>query len=132
MEDAPGATTSSGDVYVFNVSSEALDLSLNGAPIRAGTIPGWSLSAKSRYQPGSRPVPRVLHASDGPGNFFNGVNQLFLSRIDGVYVAQIGIDGRQLPSNQELLLFISLNQWQLVNQYGVQVSTGTVRSASDI
>jgi len=128
MEDALGSLPA-GNVYVFNVFSEDLVLGINGLQISAGTIPGWSQSGNTRYQPSGAAVPRVLNASDGPGNFFNGVNQLTLEWIDGLFVAQIKVDGAQFPLNQDLLVFVSRNQWQMVNQFGALVGNGPVFAA---
>jgi len=125
MEDALGSIAA-GNVYVFNIYSEDLNLSVNGLPISVGTIPGWSQSGNSRYQPSSGTVPRVVNASDGPGNFFNGNNMLALNWLDGLFMAAIKVDGGQCPLNQDLLVFVSRNQWQMVNQFGVLVADGQV------
>lgn len=125
MEDALSSIPA-GNVYVFNVYSEDLNLSVNGLQISVGAIPGWSQSGNTRYQPGSAAVPRVLNASDGPGNFFNGNNMLALVWLDGLFMAQIKVDGSQFPLNQDLLVFVSRNQWQLVNQFGTLVGNGQV------
>jgi hypothetical protein len=119
-----------GNVYVSNVNSESLDLSVNGMRTSGGTIPGWAQSGTSKYQPGIQAVPRVLNASDGAGKFFNGNNNLALNWIDGMFFASIQIDGSQLPLNQDLLLFVTRNKWQLVNQYAFQIGSGDVTSMS--
>jgi hypothetical protein len=123
------SNTAAGNVYVFNVTSQDLNLSTNGAPITGGTIAAWTMSGADKYQPNVVPVPRKLNASDGPGNFFNGTNSLNLNWIDGLYIALVKIDGAMLPLNQDLLLFVERNQWQLVNQYAVQVASGDVTQA---
>lgn len=120
------SNTAAGNVHVMNLTSEDLNLSTNGMQIRAGTIPGWNRP----YQPAMQPVPRTLNASDGPGKFFNGNNSLMLSWMDGLYFASIRIDGSQLPLNQDLILVITRNAWQLVNQYAVQVASGEVNPMS--
>ncbi|HKR24924.1 MAG TPA: hypothetical protein VJS15_06660 [Allosphingosinicella sp.] len=129
MTENLNAGTFVGNVYVFNLTSQDLNLSTNGAPIAGGTIPGWAQSG-SRYQPSSQAVPRKLNASDGPSNFFNGGNSLSLNWIDGLYFAYVNIDGTQLPLNQDILLIIERNQWQLVNQYAVEVARGDVTPAA--
>lgn len=128
MTENLNAGAAAGIVYVFNLTSQDLNLSTNGAPISGGTIPGWA-QAGSKYQPSSQAVPRKLNASDGPGNFFNGINSLSLNWIDGLYFAYVKIDGTQLPLNQDLLLIVERNQWQLVNQYAVEVANGDVTPA---
>ena len=128
MAENLGAGAGAGNVYVFNLTSEDLNLSTNGAPTAGGTIPGWG-QGSSQYQPSLQPVPRKLNASDGPGNFFNGANSLSLNWIDGLYFAYVRIDGSQLPLNQDLLLLVERNQWQLVNQYAVTVASGDVTPA---
>lgn len=115
-----------GSVYVMNLTSQDLNLSTNGMPIRVGTISGWN----PPYQPAMQAVPRTLNASDGPGNFFNGNNSLMLQWLDGLYFASIRIDGSQLPLNQDLILVITFNAWQLVNQFAVQVASGDVNPMS--
>jgi len=115
-----------GNVYVFNVNGEDMNLSTNGLSTNGGTIPPWSQSGGNRYQPGGQAVPRTLNASDGPGKFFNGRNALGINWPDGLYGAQVQIDGSQFPLNQDLILFITRNSWQLVNQYAVQVASGQV------
>ncbi|MGO4717411.1 hypothetical protein [Bradyrhizobium sp. 2TAF24] len=117
----------SGNVYVFNVCSQTLVLSINGMQISAGQIPDWlSNAGNSKYRPNVVAVPRTLNASDGPGKFFNGRNGLMISWLDGAFAALITIDGSGLPLNQDLLLFINRTNWQLVNQFGIQVSSGAV------
>ena len=116
-----------GNVYVLNVSSQDLALSLNGAPTSGGTIAGWSQSGAGKYQPNVQAVPRVLNASEGPSNFFNGNNSLSLQWIDGLFMAQVSIDGSVLPLNQDVLLFVERNAWQLVNQFSVQIASGSVQ-----
>ena len=120
-----------GSVYVFNVYSETLTLSTNGMNVRAGEIPGWFTNAAPKYRPNAVAVPRTLNASDGPGKFFNGRNSLTLSWADGLFGAQVQIDGSQFPLFQDLLLFIDKNTWRLVNQYGIEVESGPVLSVGD-
>jgi hypothetical protein len=115
-----------GSVYVFNVNSEDMSLGINGVSTSGGTIPAWSRSGGNQYQPASQAVPRTLNASDGPGKFFNGRNALAISWPDGLYGAQVQIDGGQFPLNLDLILFVTRNSWQLVNQYAVQVASGQV------
>jgi hypothetical protein len=117
---------SAGSVYVFNVASQDLNLSTNGAPTSGGTIPAWGMSGGSKYQPSGQAVPRMLNASDGPGNFFNGTNSLALQWPEGLSLASVNIDASEFPLNQDLLLIVERNQWQLVNQYAVQVTSGEV------
>ncbi|MEW6642675.1 MAG: hypothetical protein AB1586_19375 [Pseudomonadota bacterium] len=120
-----------GSVYVFNVDSQQLTLSTNGLQIAAGTIPDWATeSGRLRYRPNGVAVPRTLNASDGPGKFFNGRNNLFIAWLDGVFVATVAIDGNAFPLNQDLLLFINRSNWELVSQFGGQVSTGQVTSVN--
>lgn len=116
-----------GNVYVLNITGENLELSLNGAPA-GGAISGWSSAPADRYRPNVAAVPRTLNASDGPGKFCNGNNQLMLSRVDGMYSASVRIDGNSMPLNQDLLLLVERNSWQLVSAYGVAVANGEVSS----
>jgi hypothetical protein len=125
-EDMPGS------VYVFNVTNQDLSLNLNGMPTAGGGIAGWSQSGAGKYQPSAQAVPRTLNASDGPGKFFNGNNSLSLQWPDGVFMAQVSIDGGALPLNQDLLLFVERNAWQLVNQLAVQVASGTVQGGWEL
>lgn len=120
------SNAAAGNVHVMNLTSQDLNLSTNGMQIRAGTISGWS----PPYQPAMQAVPRTLNASDGPGKFFNGNNSLTLSWLDGLFFASIRIDGSQLPLNQDLILVITRNAWQLVSQFAVQVASGEVTPMS--
>ena len=119
-----------GNVYVFNVGSQDLNLSVNGKGIDSGTISGWTPSGTAKYQPSVAAVPRTLNASDGRGKFFNGSNALSLEWLDGRFLAQVRIDGSVLPLNQDVLLFIEKNKWQLVNQFAVEVASGDVYPAA--
>lgn len=122
-----------GNVSVFNVYSVSMTLFLNGMPIAAGDIPDWTANGGGqRYRPNAAVVPRTLNASDSPGKFFNGNNSVTLEWMGGQSVAQIPIDGSMLPLNQDLLLFVTLNVWQLVNEFGVQISTGNVFEAGQL
>ncbi|MCH7861654.1 hypothetical protein ACQKOH_12660 [Sphingomonas sp. NPDC092331] len=120
------ANTAAGNVYVFNMTSQDLNLSANGLSTAGGTIAGWSQSGAGMYQPRSQAVPRRLNASESPGCFFNGTNSLALMWIDGLYFATVRIDGRMFPLNQDLILLITQNKWHLVNQYAVEVAEGDV------
>ncbi len=117
-----------GNVYVLNITSEDLELSLNGGPA-GGVIPGWSSAPADRYRPNAAAVPRTRNASDGPGKFWNGNNQLMLNRLDGMYVASVRIDGNSMPLDQDLLLLVERNQWQMVSAFGVAVANGDVSSS---
>ncbi|MBN8812309.1 MULTISPECIES: hypothetical protein [unclassified Sphingomonas] len=128
MVEAPNAAA--GNVYVMNLTSQDLNLSINGLGTSGGTIPGWGQSGSNRYQPGMQAVPRTLNASDGPGKFFNGNNSLALFWIDGLFFAAVRIDGSQIPLNQDLVLVVERNKWQLVNQYAVLVASGDVSPMS--
>lgn len=117
-----------GNVYVINVTGGDLQLILNGGP--AGrTIPGWSSGPADRYRPNSAAVPRTLDASDSPGKFWNGTNEVLLRQLDATYRASIPIVGAENPLNQDLLLLVERNKWQLVNGYGLAVASGDVDSA---
>lgn len=117
-----------GNVYVINVGSQDLGLNLNGGST-GGAIPGWSSGPADRYRPNVAAVPRTLNASDGPGKFCNGNNQVLLRQMDGMYQASVPIDGNSIPLNQDLLLLVERNQWQLVNAYGSTVASGEVQGS---
>ncbi len=119
--------TAAGSVYVFNVFSQALTVSLNGREISGGTIPEWSVNTdKVSVPPNTVAVPRVLNASDAPGKFFNGKNAVTLNWLDGLFAAFVPIDGTTMPLNQDALLLIERNTWQLVNQFGTEIARGDV------
>jgi hypothetical protein len=111
-----------GKVYVFNFTGEDLSLSVNGMMAPCGRIAGWSAG----YRPNSGAVPRTLNMGDGDGAFSNGANQLTLVGMGRSSTAQIGIDGNSLPLNQDLVLLVQGNQWQLVSQSGENVASGPV------
>jgi hypothetical protein len=123
--------TAIGSVYVFNVCSETLALGTNGMAVGGGEIPGWFANAAPKYRPNSVAVPRTLNASDGPGKFFNGRNSLTISWADGLFAAQVRIDGRVFPMIEDLLLFIDKNTWRLLNGYGIEVESGAVMGVGD-
>lgn len=120
------SNAAAGNVHVMNLTSQALSLSTNGMQISTGPIQGWNPS----YQPAMRAVPRTLNASDSPGKFFNGNNSLALYWMDGLFFASIRIDGNQFPLNQDLILIVTRNAWQLVNQFAVQIASGDVTPMS--
>lgn len=126
------ANTAPGNVYVFNVTSQDLNLSTNGGATGGGTIPAWTQSGDKKYQPNVQAVGRKLNPSEGQGYFFNGTNSLSLAWLDGLYFASVKIDGGMFPLNQDLLLFVERNRWQLVDQYAVQVATGDVTPAQQV
>lgn len=128
MEEKVNSNAATGNVYMFNVGNSDLQVIANGMAA-GGIIAGWSMTGSNKYQPQGQAVPRTLNASDSPGKFFNGTNSVTLQTDFGASRAQVGIDGGQIPLNQDLLLFIQLNQWALVNQSGVQVEAGPVTSS---
>lgn len=120
--------TAAGNIYVFNVYSQTLSLSTNGAPISAGDISGWpSNTDKTPYRPFGAAVPRVLNASDGQGKFFNGTNLVSILWLDGLFGASIKISG---ALNQDMLLFIDRDSWRLVDQFGGDINSGSILPAS--
>jgi hypothetical protein len=121
-----------GSVYVFNVFNETLTLSTNGNTVQAGDIPGWSDGATDKYRPNGIAVPRTLNATEGPGHFFNGTNQLTIQWVDGLFFAVVPLNGAAYPLIQDLLLFIDRTKWRLVNQYGSEVESGQVISATSL
>ena len=123
--------TAIGSVYVFNVCSETLTLGTNGMTVGAGEIPGWFTNAVPKYRPNGVAVARTLDSSDGPGKFFNGRNSLTVSWADGLFAAQVLIDGRIFPMIEDLLLFIDKNTWRLLNGYGTEVGCGAVMGVGD-
>lgn len=124
--------TAAGNVYVFNVFSQDLTLATNGLSVAGGIIPAWTMSGTDKYQPNVQPVPRKLNASDGPGNFFNGTNALSINWLDGLFIASVPINGAAFPMNEDILLFIERNKWQLVSQFGVFISSGDVLAAGTL
>lgn len=110
-----------GQVYVFNLYSEPLDLSLNDAP--AGLVQGWS----GRFQLAAPlAVPRTRNASEASGRFIDGTNQLRLqwASSTGTAVAVIGGDGITPVDN--LLLFIAQDRWRLLRGNGHEIASGDV------
>jgi hypothetical protein len=113
-----------GNVYVFNVFNESLNVATNGLDIGSGSIDGWaSRSDKNPYRPFSASVRRVFNANAAQGSFFNGNNILTLSWPDVQFTASVKVSG---PLNQDLLLFIHRDSWRLVDQYGGDVCAGRV------
>ncbi|APV48310.1 hypothetical protein BWI17_00600 [Betaproteobacteria bacterium GR16-43] len=123
----PVVAAGAGSVYIFNVCSSTLNVSLNGLPVLA--LPGWERRGPSMYQPGGGTVPRSASASEGSRNFLNGNNWLGLTWEDGQSFVQVGIDGTALPLNMDILLFVQRNKWRLVDQYGNERASGDITRA---
>lgn len=128
---ATAAASSKGAVYVFNVYSQDLTLSLNGGlAMGTGNIPGWTPGGTGlKYQPQGLKVDRVLNESDGMGKFWGpmkgpGINNLVLNWLDGTYYATVKVNK---ALNADLLLFIYRDKWTLVN-----VDDGTVAASGDV
>jgi hypothetical protein len=117
----------SGSVYVNNLTGEQLALNVNQGQV--GTVGGWSYG-EARFQlsaPLAVPRARLL---DGEGRFANGQNHLGLQwdgRMSGCTVA---IDGGRHPLNQDLLLLVAYNSWQLVDDRGEWIASGEVQPLS--
>src|SRR5437016_5425274 len=115
---ATAAASTKGAVYVFNVYSQDLTLSLNGADaMGTGNIPGWTSGTGLKYRPDGLKVDRVLNESEGRGKFWGpikgpGINNLILTWLDGVYYATVKVNK---ALNADLLLFIMRDKWTLVN-----------------
>jgi hypothetical protein len=116
-----------GNVYVFNVASEDLQLVINGQAA-GGRIAGWS-GGQDRYRPNGCAVPRNRNPQGG--TFGNGPNQVILDRPGSQSTAQVAIDGARIPIGQDLLLFVARNQWQLVGDFGDVLASGPVRNGFD-
>lgn len=128
---ANAAASTKGAIYVFNVYSQDLVLSLNGGlAMGTGNIPGWTPGGTGlKYRPDGLKVDRVLNESDGAGKFWGpikgpGINQLLLTWLDGVYYATVKV---KKALNADLLLFIYRDKWTLVN-----VDDGTVADSGDV
>jgi hypothetical protein len=114
-----------GKVYVFNVFSESINpFSTNG--LSAGTISGWDSSSDTPFTPAQLAVNRVLNASDAPGNFANGKNQVLFRWPSGLHHLELTIEGSEFPITQNLLLYIGRNRWTLYNEFGVVRAEGVV------
>jgi hypothetical protein len=122
--------TTAGNVYVYNVYSETLQLSLNGGP--AGTINDWTVaSPPPKYQPNCLVVPRTLNSSDGFGKFFQGKdqgghgNQVTVHWMEQPITFEIILDHNLHPLPEDLLLFVTGNSYSLVTQFGGEAAHGT-------
>jgi hypothetical protein len=109
-----------GSIYVVNVTGEDLELAINGMQAPCGRIAGWE-----RYRPNLAAVPRSRYPE--PGSFCNGPNAVDLVRTASRSTANVPIDGQRLPINQDLLLLVQRDRWELVTDFGMTVDTGEVR-----
>lgn len=127
---ANAAASTKGAIYVFNVYSQDLVLSLNGGPaMGTGNIPGWTTGTGLKYRPDGLKVDRALNENEGTGKFWGpmkgpGINQLLLNWLDGTYYATVKV---KKALNADLLLFIYRDKWTLVN-----VDDGTVADSGDV
>jgi len=120
-EAVPGAGAGAGKVHLFNVTDQELRLVINGMPAGGGSIPGWSQG----YRPNGQAVPRARYPDGGEAAFCTGNNMVALQWGGGSSSAQVNIDGN-IPLNQDLLLFVERNQWQLIGQNAELIASGPV------
>lgn len=110
-----------GQVYVFNLSYDPLDLFLNGAP--AGAVPGWS----GRFQLAAPlAVPRTRNASEANGRFADGMNRLELQWASVTGTAAVAIGGSGITPVDDLALFVAQDRWRLLRGNGHEIASGDV------
>ena len=114
-----------GNVHVFNLTDQELELVLNGAKAPCGPIAGWSSGGAEPYRPNSGAVPRSTSMQGGVFGPSGVTNHLAMHWPDGTFVAHLQIES-SLPLRDDLLLLIGRNQWQLVTPFGALVSSGPV------
>lgn len=115
-----------GNVYVFNLFNEPLNLDLNGTS--AGIVQGWS----GRFQLAAPlAVPRTRHGSEAAGRFADQTNQLRprWDSVEGIADVAIGGGGSGVGPADDLLLFVARNRWRLVHSGGNEIASGEVRPA---
>lgn len=113
-----------GNVYVFNLFMEPLDIHPNGA--RAGIVQAWS--GGPRFQLAAPlEVPRTRHASEATGRFANETNYVRLLWDSFEATAEIAIAGEGIAPANDVLLFVALNRWRLVLDRGYEIASGEVR-----
>lgn len=113
-----------GWVYVFNVGRQDLGLAVNGMPICR--IPGWLAGTGAGYGLNHNAVRRTDDPAAGAGKFCSGMNQIVVNRDDSVAQFQVTIDGASLPLDEDLLMLLERNQWQLVDASGMVVAGGDI------
>ena len=96
-----------GNVYVFNTTSNAMNLILNNH-IVTGQLSG--VTSSNGYAPTSLSIPRNP-SSGNPGNAtFGGQNNLIVSFPDGTAQSYtVNIDPSQIPITGDLQLYIFFN-----------------------
>ncbi|KIZ47287.1 MULTISPECIES: hypothetical protein [Rhodopseudomonas] len=119
-----GVDSTPGSVFVFNLFSEKLSFSCNGAKV--ADIPAWSDGASAAiYTPSDIPVAQVLNASDGQGKIFNGLNKITVI-TETVGTFSLPVDGNQYPLIQNLLLYLMRDRWFLFDEFGVNCESGAI------
>jgi len=114
-----------GKVYCFNCYNERINqLNVNG--LSAGGVSGWSASGASIYTPAGIAVARARHGDSQSIPVFPNDTPTPI-RIDwDSYTIQTSIDLRRLPNvslDDDLILYIAVNQLTLMNTRGFVLST---------
>lgn len=117
-------TKAYGNVWVFNCFNEAATLTVASYP--AGTIPAWTASGPSIYQPSAISVPRVKHSDDQPGPAFSndGKNELSVTWDSAQYQSvSMPIPAGDISIDNDLVLYLTLNQFILMDTDGFVLAT---------
>jgi hypothetical protein len=115
-----------GSVHVYNLNGERLNLILNGD--RVGAVGSWSYGDPRFQLAAPLAVPRARHL-DRPGQFANEPNDLRLQWDTRTSHCSVAIDGGRYPLDQDLLLFVGNNHWQLIDDRGNAVASGHAEPA---
>jgi hypothetical protein len=111
-----------GSVYVFNCYNEPIS-SLTVAGAAVGSIDSWSTRGQTLYTPAERAVPRTRNPS--PGSFVNGNNAVRIpwDSFTGTTTVTIPDGSSGISLDDDLILFLAINQAMLLTTRGRVQST---------
>jgi hypothetical protein len=123
-----------GNVYCFNCYNEPVEqLNVNGVAFGSVTpaIGGWAATGGTIYTPLSVPVPRSKHGDGNAATFPNDMSTPLRINWDS-WTVQTDIDISKIPNlslNDDLILYIAINQLTLMNTRGFVLLTKPVSPA---
>jgi hypothetical protein len=121
-----------GKVYCFNCFNEPINqFNVNG--LSAGTIAGWSSTGSTIYTPVSLGVIRARHGDSQSAPVFPNDQPTPLRMDWDSFTVQAQISLVGLPNvslDDDLILYIALNQLTLMNTRGFVLLTQPVHPAS--
>ena len=114
-------TNAIGQIFVFNLAAEDLEVSLNGAKV--GVANGWPgpQAPANVFAAGVLAVPRTLNASDDEGKFYKGANEVKLKWEEDPHIITIDLSGPKFPMIESYALYVSSFRYLLMDEYGTKI-----------